>query len=187
MVDPLDGTKEFIKRNGEFTVNIALIENGAPILGVIYVPVQKLLYFGMMGTGAYRKTIQDQNDLNAPLMEGAQHLPLSKTEQLTVVGSRSHLSPETEAFIQILEQTYGPSNFASMGSSLKICLVAEGTADIYPRFAPTMEWDTAAGQGIASAAGCICLNATTNQPLVYNKPNLLNDFFIVSNQRFPLP
>lgn len=187
MVDPLDGTKEFIKRNGEFTVNIALIENGSPILGVIYVPVQKLLYFGLMGTGAYRKYIHNQSDLHAPLMESAQHLPLSKTTQLTVVGSRSHLSVETEDFIKALEKNHGPSNFASMGSSLKICMVAEGTADIYPRFAPTMEWDTAAGQGIALAAGCVCLNAHTRGPLEYNKPNLLNDFFIVSNQRYALP
>lgn len=187
MVDPLDGTKEFIKRNGEFTVNIALIEDGIPTIGVIYVPVKAQLYFGALHIGAHRKTIATTHDLQQPLLDGSLQLPINKTEQLTVVGSRSHLSDATEDFITRLESLHGPTDFASMGSSLKICLVAEGSADVYPRYAPTMEWDTAAGHGIALAAGCECVRADDRTPLVYNKENLLNPFFIVSNKRFELP
>ena len=185
IVDPLDGTKEFIKRNGEFTVNIALVEGGVPILGIIYVPVAKLLYFGVQGVGAFQKEIQNLDDLS-DLMQTSAALPIATTNTITVVGSRSHMSPETEAFVVQLAEKHGTPEVASMGSSLKICLVASGKADVYPRFAPTMEWDTAAGQGIALAAGCDVIRAEDRSPLLYNKENLLNPWFIVTNKRFSL-
>lgn len=176
MVDPLDGTKEFIKRNGEFTVNIALIYNGDPVMGVIYVPVKEELYFGAKDMGAYRTTSPDIADI----YKGAEKLPLDMDRtNFTVVASRSHMSPETEEFVEQLKQEHGEVEIASMGSSLKICLVAEGSADIYPRFAPTMEWDTAAGQGIAQAAGKQVINHNSGEKMKYNKENLLNDWFIV--------
>ncbi len=169
IVDPLDGTKEFIKRNGEFTVNIALVEDGAPVLGVIFVPVKKQLYYGIVGEGAEKE-------------EGgmAFALPLDSTARAyTVVASRSHLSPETADFIDNLRREHPDLELVSSGSSLKICLVAEGKADIYPRHAPTMEWDTAAGDAIARAAGRIVVDALTGEPLRYNKEDLHNPWFIV--------
>ena len=156
MVDPLDGTKEFIKRNGEFTVNIALIENGIPIAGVIYVPVRKELYVGVQGEGAYKMDKVDTSDsVNSELLkEQGNRLPIVQGKRpYMVVGSRSHMSEETKTFIEDLQAVHGEVDVVSMGSSLKICLVAEGAADVYPRFAPTMEWDTAAGHGIALGAG----------------------------------
>ena len=153
VVDPLDGTKEFIKRNGEFTVNIALVENGIPVLGVIYVPVSRTLYFSEDSIGAYR-------------IEG--------------IDARSAgLSPETKEYIRKLESEFGHVNLISCGSSLKICRVAEGSADIYPRFAPTMEWDTAAGHAIVRASGKNIYLTDERTPLHYNKENLLNPWFIV--------
>ena len=168
-VDPLDGTKEFIKKNGEFTVNIALVEGGSPILGVIYVPAQDVLYSGIVGKGAW-KGVEEEREA----------LPLTKEKEgFVVVASRSHLSPETEEYINQLRQKYDKVQLISSGSSLKICLVAEGSADVYPRFAPTMEWDTAAGDAIARAAGRMVVDASSNQPLTYNKPDLHNPWFIV--------
>lgn len=183
IVDPLDGTKEFIKRNGEFTVNIALVNKGIPVMGIIYVPVTKLLYFGIVGEGAFQKEVTTLADLEN-LYEDSAQLPVSKTDTITVVGSRSHMSLETETFVKELTDKHGQPQVTSMGSSLKICLVAAGKADIYPRFAPTMEWDTAAGQGIALAAGCEVMRADDRSPLLYNKENLLNPWFIVTNNRF---
>ena len=169
IVDPLDGTKEFVKRNGEFTVNIALIENGIPIMGVIYVPVTGVLYYGAKEIGSFKKE-------NGELTQ----LPIEKkTTTYTAVGSRSHNSPETEAFFDELRAKHGDIEIVSMGSSLKICLVAEGVAEVYPRFAPTMEWDTAAGHAIAKYAGKILKDVKTNQEMVYNRPELLNNHFIV--------
>lgn len=169
IVDPLDGTKEFIKRNGEFTVNIALIESGSPILGVIYVPVKDILYTGIHGEGA-------QKEENGAVVE----LPQERGDRkFTAVGSRSHKSPETEAYFNQLAEKHGDIDVVSMGSSLKICLVAEGVADVYPRFAPTMEWDTAAGHAIAKAAGKTLLDYKTQKEMVYNRPELLNNWFIV--------
>ena len=169
VVDPLDGTKEFIKKNGEFTVNIALVEGGSPILGVIYVPAQGVLYSGIVGKGAWKG-----------VGEKREALPLSKEKDgFVVVASRSHLSPETEEYINQLRQKHDKVQLISSGSSLKICLVAEGSADVYPRFAPTMEWDTAAGDAIARAAGRMVVDASSNQPLTYNKPDLHNPWFIV--------
>lgn len=175
IVDPLDGTKEFIKRNGEFTVNIALVEDGTPTMGVIYVPVKQVLYFGGAEL-ASPLTIPSSIKVITPLPRSAQG---DASRPFTVVASRSHLSPETEAFINDLRREHPDLELISSGSSLKICLVAEGRADIYPRHAPTMEWDTAAGHAIALAAGCEMVEATTGQPLTYNKPDLHNPWFIV--------
>ena len=168
IVDPLDGTKEFIKRNGEFTVNIALIENGSPIMGVIYVPVKKTLYYASEA-GAYKKS---ENNI--------EKLPINqKKEKYVAVGSRSHMSDETKAFFNQLKDTHGEIDVVSMGSSLKICLVAEGIADVYPRFAPTMEWDTAAGQAIAKYAGKSLIDYNTKKEMLYNRDELRNNWFIV--------
>ncbi len=191
LVDPLDGTKEFIKRNGEFTVNIALMEcDGAPagpwgsarpIGGVLYVPVKDLLYFSWEGGGAYRQ--QSATRLAHDAYErslSAERLPVQSTRSaFTIVASRSHPSPETEAYIQRMEAEHGAVALTSMGSALKICLVAEGAADAYPRYAPTMEWDTAAGHAIANEAGRKLIDITTNEPMRYNKASLVNNWFIV--------
>ncbi|PCJ80132.1 MAG: 3'(2'),5'-bisphosphate nucleotidase [Flavobacteriales bacterium] len=181
MVDPLDGTKEFVKRNGEFTVNIALIQNGNPILGVIYVPVKRVLYFAAEGIGAYKNSeFRIQNSEFDDLIVQSHKLPNhNHRTQYTVVASRSHPSQETEDFINDLKNEHGEVGITSMGSSLKICLVAEGSADIYPRFGPTMEWDTAAGQAIVQCAGKQFLHYQSGKPMIYNKENLLNDWFIV--------
>jgi len=170
IVDPLDGTKEFIKRNGEFTVNIALIDNGAPLLGVIYVPVKNELYSGASGMGA--RKVQNGESIAIPIVQ--------KARKYRAVGSRSHMSPETQDFLENLKKEHGEVEIVSMGSSLKICLVAEGTADVYPRFAPTMEWDTAAGHAIAKAAGKSLIDVKTNEEMVYNRKDLLNNWFVVA-------
>lgn len=188
MVDPLDGTREFIKKNGEFTVNIALIENEKAILGVIYVPVTDTLYFGATWVPScmhHHAADSLRNETSADawyelMMGAAIKLPLNPSDRsFTVVASRSHLSPETEIFIETLREKQGTLNFISSGSSIKICLVAEGRADIYPRLAPTMEWDTAAGQAIAENAGCQVTNFHTGQAVTYNKADLLNPHFVV--------
>lgn len=181
MVDPLDGTKEFVKRNGEFTVNIALIENGNSVAGVIYAPVTGIMYFGIPGMGAHKLTGFDNPDSKlSEWREEATKLPLHTEDRIfTVVGSRSHKSQETADFMDKLSTEHGEINVVSMGSSLKICLVAEGVADIYPRFAPTMEWDTAAGHAIAKAAGKEIYDQSTANPMIYNKENLLNNWFVV--------
>lgn len=181
MVDPLDGTKEFIKRNGEFTVNIAFIEEGISIAGVIYVPVSGDMYFAISEKGSYKiENFKDPNGNLEDWVASAKKLPIqAEKKPYTVVGSRSHKSPETSAYMQSLTEEHGELNMVSMGSSLKICLVAEGVADIYPRFAPTMEWDTAAGHAIAKEAGKEIYDQKTGKTMVYNKENLLNNWFIV--------
>jgi 3'(2'), 5'-bisphosphate nucleotidase len=189
IVDPLDGTKEFVKRNGEFTVNIALIENQKPILGVIYIPMMKVLYFSSKGLGAYKidlsplplsLTRRGVGGEAEELISLSEKLPLKKSlSKFTVVASRSHLSPETENFINELKSKHGEINFVSSGSSIKLCLVAEGSANIYPRFAPTMEWDTAAGQAIAELAGKTVIDYSTKKSMLYNRENLLNNWFLV--------
>ncbi len=179
MVDPLDGTKEFIKRNGEFTVNIALIRNGEPVLGIVYAPVLDKVWYGDTDSGAFViESFSKQYTENTikQIAIRADH----NLRPFTVVGSRSHASKETEDYINTLKETYGELNFVSMGSSLKLCMVAEGRANVYPRFAPTMEWDTAAGHAVASAAGCEVINVETKSPLTYNKENLLNPWFMVN-------
>lgn len=182
MVDPLDGTKEFIKRNGEFTVNIALIHQQKPVMGVIYVPVKDVLYIGAEGMGSYKvEAFASKVDegLEAWKAEAITLPAEGLKEKFTIVASRSHMSDETKTFMQELEAEHGEVEVASMGSSLKLCLVAEGSADIYPRFAPTMEWDTAAGHGIALGAGKTVIDHATGEPMLYNKENLLNNWFIV--------
>ncbi|MBL4669435.1 MAG: 3'(2'),5'-bisphosphate nucleotidase CysQ [Flavobacteriales bacterium] len=179
MVDPLDGTKEFVKRNGEFTVNIALIEDGKATMGVIYVPVTKDLYFA--DKLAYKIEGFTEPTISIHKLLGrANQLPLTQTRNnYIVVGSRSHMSKETEAFIREQKKNHSEVDVLSKGSSLKLCMVAEGAADAYPRFAPTMEWDTAAGQAIAIASGAKVINWDTKQAMKYNKENLLNPWFLV--------
>ena len=183
LVDPLDGTKEFIKRNGEFTVNIALIEGNAPVLGVVLAPVPDTLYFATKGLGAWKL---EQCSLRAglsvdALLAASTRLPVAGADPRphTIVGSRSHPSPEFAAFVEERMKTHSQVDVRSIGSSLKICLVAEGSADVYPRLGPTMEWDTAAGQAVAVHAGCRVNRHDTGGPLHYNKSSLLNPFFIV--------
>ena len=192
LVDPLDGTKEFIKKNGEFTVNIALIDAGRPVLGVVYAPVLKTFYIGAQGLGAFRATgdeifqgLEKLDEKVPTLGKPFERLPCVRPEKevIRVVASRSHMNPETEAFIAALEKQ-GRVELVSSGSSLKLCMVAEGLADVYPRIAPTMEWDTAAAQAVVEASGGTVVQYGTNEPLRYNKENLLNPFFVVSGVDF---
>lgn len=181
IVDPLDGTKEFIKRNGEFTVNIALIKNGVPKLGVIYVPVSKELYYADVDSKqAFKAKLESHNSTIDEVVKLAQPVsPRANNKELRIVGSRSHLNQETKDFIKELNTTK-EKTIVSKGSSLKFCLIAEGLADVYPRYAPTMEWDTAAGQAICEAVGVTVNALPDNIPLRYNKENLLNPWFLVS-------
>jgi 3'(2'), 5'-bisphosphate nucleotidase len=167
LVDPLDGTKEFIKRNGEFTVNIALVEEGSVVAGVVYVPVQEKTYFGGLGAGCWR--LEGDGEAEAIRVREVDH-----TDGLAVVMSRSHPSAELEAFLKDIRV----AEALPVGSSLKLCVVAEGRADLYPRLGPTMEWDTAAGHAVVEAAGGT-VTQVDGQPLKYNKENLLNPYFIV--------
>jgi 3'(2'), 5'-bisphosphate nucleotidase len=180
IVDPIDGTKEFIKRNGEFTVNIALIRNQVPIAGVIFAPVLGDLYFSEEGVGAYKVGIDlDTFDLEQDLLKAGK-LPLEREDKtFTVVASRSHMSPETEDYVDEMRGEHGNVSLISKGSSLKLCMVAEGTADCYPRFAPTMEWDTAAGQAICMHAGFKVIDWGTKENMLYNRVDLLNNWFLV--------
>ena len=180
MVDPLDGTKEFIKRNGEFTVNIALIENGSPVMGVIYVPATRELYYATVIDGkAFKYTIETEAAVEEILNRATPLKPSLPTGSVVkVVGSRSHMSEETQAFINTLSGQFDNVEMVSKGSSLKFCLLAEGQAHIYPRYAPTMEWDTAAGHAICKALGINVISVETREELQYNKPNLLNSFFL---------
>jgi len=164
IVDPLDGTKEFINRNGEFTVNIALIKNGEPILGVVEAPVLNKQYYGIVGYGAFL------NEAKLPEMKPKE----MNQKGLRVVASRSHLNKETKDFLDSLNQP----EVVSMGSSLKFMMLIEQKADIYPRFATTMEWDTAAAHAIVKSLQGNVVDSM-DQPLVYNKENLLNPFFKV--------
>lgn len=167
LVDPLDGTREFIKRNGEFTVNIALIENGEPILGVVYAPVLDVCYYGARGAGAF---VQRGNAVAQPIAVK----PHAAGEPIKAVASRSHTDARTEALLKQL----GDYQCISMGSSLKLCLVAEGAAHLYPRLGPTMEWDTAAAHAVVNAAGGIVCDMNGRE-LHYNKVDLHNPDFLV--------
>ena len=167
LVDPLDGTKEFIKRNGEFTVNIALIENGRPILGVVYAPVLEVCYFAQQGAGAYVQRLAG----TAQAIKVKTHIA---GETIKVVASRSHSDARTEALLTQL----GSCETISMGSSLKLCLVAEGAAHFYPRLGPTMEWDTAAAHAVVNEAGGTVCNKDAEE-LQYNKADLHNSEFFV--------
>jgi 3'(2'), 5'-bisphosphate nucleotidase len=197
LVDPLDGTKEFIRRNGEFNVNIALIKRNRPVAGVIYIPVKDTFYFSAEDSGAYRLTDSEivNHELSLKeLMRKSDRLPLSSTQSteaghkspVKIIASRSHLSQETEDFIRKTKDRHGEVEIISSGSSLKFCLIAEGTADIYPRFGPTMEWDTAAGQCIVEEAGGQIIDAGTQESLKYNKESLLNPWFLAMNAQMPV-
>ena len=182
IVDPLDGTKEFIKRNGEFTVNIALIEDKSPILGVIYAPVLDLLYFGNKEIGTFKVERAAQSGGIDNILSTAKKLPLiTDSKSFNVAVSRSHMNAETKNYLTQLQKEHSNINTLSSGSSLKFCLVAEGSADCYPRFGPTMEWDTAAGQAICEFANCSVTIGTTSEALRYNRPDLLNPSFIVQS------
>jgi len=164
-IDPIDGTKEFIKRNGEFTINIALIFNTEPVLGVVYAPAIDMMFSAKKGLGAFKNGIK---------------LPIKRDDnKYKIVASKSHMSEETQKYIDNIE-TKKDKELVSMGSSLKLCLVAEGSADCYPRVAPTMEWDTAAADAIVRESGKMTYHFETNKPLVYNKENLLNPNFVVN-------
>jgi len=167
LVDPLDGTKEFIKRNGEFTVNIALIEEGSSILGVVQVPVSGEIYWAAKGAGAFYKKEDEEKKLTASEYK-------IQDEGLRVVCSRSHINNATQDYI---DQFNKPCK-VSKGSSLKFLLMAGANAEIYPRLGPTMEWDTAAAHIILEEAGGAVINFETNEPLRYNKEDLLNPYFI---------
>ena len=167
LVDPLDGTKEFIKRNGEFTVNIALIHQNQPVLGVVYAPVLNEMYTAVKGEGAYLERNGNEIELST------KYFALNDPE-LGVVCSRSHLNEPTENFIKKLNEP----NLVATGSSLKFLILAKGAAHIYPRLAPTMEWDTGAAQIILEEAGGKVINNETGKPLLYNKDDLRNPHFI---------
>lgn len=222
LVDPLDGTKEFIKKNGEFTVNIALIDNGRPVMGVVYAPVLRTLYWGSqaegMEQGAWKATDCDGKSVDE-ILSSSVSLPITNNQSpitseatpLRIVASRSHCNEKTRKFIEALEAKCGATELVSSGSSLKLCLVAEGGADVYPRIAPTMEWDTAAAQAVVEASGAQVVkydpavpaasyltqgaerrgqSAEDSSsmlhalcPLLYNKADLLNPYFVVSRNR----
>jgi 3'(2'), 5'-bisphosphate nucleotidase len=174
VVDPLDGTREFVKRNGEFTVNIALVREHEPVLGVVAAPAQGLLYWGAAGLGAFS---QAQGGAQVPIQVSAPQNPLR------VVGSRSHASAETAGYLARL----GPHEMKGIGSSLKFCLVAEGNADLYPRFGPTSEWDTAAGQAVLEAAGGHVTRPDGHR-LRYNcRDSLINGDFLAFSHPSVLP
>lgn len=167
LVDPLDGTKEFIKRNGEFTVNIALVHNQRPVMGVVYAPVLEEMYYAVKGEGAFIVKGDETEKLSASVFS-------RKDKNLGVVCSRSHLNDLTQQFVDELDEP----NLVATGSSLKFLILAKGTAHLYPRLAPTMEWDTGAAQIVLEEAGGKVLQAENGEPLLYNKENLLNPFFI---------
>ncbi len=184
IVDPLDGTKEFIKKNGEFTVNIAFITNQKTMQGVIYVPATKVLYFADVKSKIAKKVelqdpVYNEDFINKNAIDIQ---PAEDDKNLRIVGSRSHMNEDTTNFIENLSTTK-EIEVVSKGSSLKFCLVADGDADIYPRFAPTMEWDTAAGQAICKAVGLQVIDQKTGKEMLYNRENLLNNYFKVSNQK----
>ena len=206
LIDPLDGTKEFIKRNGEFTVNIAIISKNRPVAGVVFVPDQNILYFGADDVGSFRADadqIVDRINLNSDssrrfstmsdretaevlseLIRHSTRLPIQQQADrpFTIAGSRSHATPDLDVFVAQKRKEYGQVEFISAGSSLKLCLVAVGRADIYPRTGPTMEWDTAAGQAVVEFSGGRVYRYDTTEPLNYNKQNLRNPWFVVCRQ-----
>lgn len=183
LVDPLDGTKEFIKQNGEFTVNIALIEENYPVLGAIYVPATDVFYYGEENGGAYKleEASVGKFENAAALREKSISLSARKAlDKIRIVTSRSHMSVETQEFIERLNDGRKSIERVSAGSSLKFCLIAEGQADYYPRFAPTMEWDTAAGQAIVEAAGGIVQGTKDQSRFSYNQKSLTNGWFLAA-------
>lgn len=186
LVDPLDGTKEFISRNGEFTVNIALVHDQTPVLGLISIPAQGLLYWGDMLTGAYKIHIDEIRNINyKKLTSQAEKLPLpsSNHQTLRVMVSRSHLDEQTIQYIQELKDNHQEVECVAAGSSLKFCYIAEGKADMYLRYSPTMEWDTAAGHAICIASGAKMAHLPSGNAFQYNKQRLINDGFMVHRNK----
>ncbi len=179
IIDPLDGTKEFIKKNDEFTVNIALVENKRPILGVIYAPALKVLYFSEDKFGSYKLDLKTSTFSSLDYNKAIK-LPICiNKNSYGVVTSRSHLDKETLSYIENLKKTRSNVKSIPIGSSLKFCLLAEGKANCYPRFSPCIEWDTAAGQIICKEAGFEVIDQITNTEMLYNRKNLLNNSFVV--------
>ena len=203
VVDPLDGTKEFVKRRDEFTVNIALIENNRPVVGVVFLPAVGSLYFAAEGLGSYKlekietvghlldgagNSSEETLDLSM-VVDEALRLPSRETtgrrsNQINLVGSRSHGLEALSDFVNKMKEKYDEVGFVPAGSALKFCLVAEGKADLYPRFGPTMEWDTAAGHCVVEQSGGAVVRMTEKTPLVYNKKDLHNPHFICLGKRF---
>ncbi len=181
IVDPLDGTKEFVKRGGDFTVNIALVEDNYTTIGVVFAPWLGQLFWGS-SNGAYYCELGDGWETNQnPLpLSDVKQLPFPLPEKFTVVASKSHFSEETKSFIEKVESKVGEVEFSSVGSSLKMCMIAAGKAHLYPRIGPTMEWDTAAGQAVVEAAGGLLIDLNTKDRMRYNRVKLLNDHFLVS-------
>ena len=188
LVDPLDGTLEFIKRTGEFTINIALMVNNRPTVGVVYVPTSGRIYFAIEGRGAWKRIgmIPNPNaQMNiSEIMRGAEPLPQTDgaNSPKVVALSRSHISPDTHVVVDSLKEKFGEIEILTQGSSLKLCLVAEGLVDIYPRTTPTSEWDTAAGECILNEAGGSIRELEHNSTLNYNKPTLINPNFICKSK-----
>lgn len=185
LVDPLDGTKEFIQRNGQFTVNIALIDNGKPVLGIIHAPVKDIFYFAKEGLGTYKledtSCLENAKDINT-IIGLSTRLPFdNREEKLAVVASRSHSLKETDAYIDKLKEEYKEMDIINIGSSLKLCLIAEGKAHVYPRFGPTMEWDIAAGQVLIEQTAGSITSVENKQALQYNKDSLVNPRFVASS------
>jgi 3'(2'), 5'-bisphosphate nucleotidase len=183
IIDPMDGTKEFVNRNGEFTVNIALLRDDKLEIGIIYAPVLNMLYYtDVAASSAYKCPVAWDAvfDMNQVLEHSELLVPKKDVKQLKVVASKSHLNQETKDYIDGLSnQDSRTLETVSVGSSLKFCLVAEGKAEVYPRFGPTMEWDTAAGQAICEGAGVQVISIEYGLPLQYNKEDLYNPFFLV--------
>jgi 3'(2'), 5'-bisphosphate nucleotidase len=175
LVDPLDGTKEFVSKNGEFTVNIALVTGNRPVLGVVYAPVYEILYTGCDGRAA-TKTGKDGKTVDISVRQYSGKKP-------TVVASRSHRGEALEQLLERINQKHGEAEILSMGSSFKLCLVAEGKADLYPRLGLTSEWDTAAAHAVVNAAGGQVIKLT-GENLQYNKEDLLNPWFVVCNAEY---
>lgn len=185
LLDPLDGTKEFIKKNGEFTVNICLIRDGSPHFGLVYAPVLDVLYYGGPENGSFRLG----NTLDAVQkgrLNESEKLPadggVEESGEAVIVASRSHMTEATKEYINAFSEKHGDFRTVSIGSSLKLCLVAEGTADLYPRLAPTMEWDTAAAHAVCRGAGASVVSMETGEELQYNKEDLTNPWFVVKRR-----
>ncbi|WP_444883077.1 3'(2'),5'-bisphosphate nucleotidase CysQ [Microbulbifer sp. PSTR4-B] len=175
IVDPLDGTKEFIRRTGEFTVNVALIENGEPVLGVVHVPVLDITYAGGKGDGAFKRTLSGDTEIHVRPLKPR----LEAGGAVELVASRSHGAGAVDQLVERIESKLGAVVCKNMGSSLKLCLVAEGAADLYPRLAPTCEWDTAAAQAVVEAAGGTVVDDSFKLLRYNSKDSLLNPFFYV--------
>lgn len=188
LVDPLDGTKEFVKKNDDFTVNVALIQDGEPVMGVIFAPVYGLTYWAARGLGAFKVDAQG----SAPIGVSSRQIPRvdapepAQARPLTIIVSRSHITGANAQFMSDIEQIYREPTLLRVGSSLKLCMIADGRADVYPRMGPTSEWDIAAGQCILEQAGGV-VEQLNGQRLRYNKQSLLNPHFVARSPRVELP